>query len=80
MEFRGSKVRRALVKIVKKNMDAFAAFANDMGRTSVITHTIKTVNAKPFRHKLRPISFANKQYLKQDIKKLLLIETIAYEN
>lgn len=68
------------MKIVKRNLDAFAASVNDMGRTTVITHTIKTGDAKPLRHKLRLIPFAHRQYIEQEIKRLLAIWAIALAN
>ena len=49
------QVRKRLVEVVKENLGAFAASPTDLGRTSVVVHTIKTNAAKPFRHKLRPI-------------------------
>ena len=55
------QVRKRLVEVIKENLDAFAASPIDLGRTSVVVHTIKTGEAKPFRHKLRPIPFARRQ-------------------
>ena len=54
------QVRKQLVEVVKENHDAFAASPTDLGRTSVVVHTIITGAAKPFRHKLRPILFARR--------------------
>lgn len=34
------RVKRAIVEIMESNLDALAGFANDLGRTSAITHTI----------------------------------------
>ena len=63
--------------MVKENLHAIAALATDLGRTSVVVHTIKTVNAKPFRHKLRPVPFAIRQHLEQEVEKLLAIGAIS---
>ena len=52
------KVRKRLMEVVKENIKAFAASLTDFWRTSVMVHTIKTGNAKPFRHKLRQVPFA----------------------
>ena len=71
------QVRKRLVKVVKENLDAFAASPIDLGRTSVVVHTIKTGDAKPFRHKLRPIPFARRQYLEDEVAKLLSIGAIS---
>ncbi len=71
------QVRKRLVEVVKKNIDAFAASPIDLGRTSVVVHTIKTCEAKPFRRKLRPIPFARRQYLQQEVEKLLAIGAVS---
>ena len=44
------QLRRRLVQVIRKNLDAFAASPTDLGRTSVVIHTIKTGEARPFRH------------------------------
>lgn len=44
------EVKKAMLKIVINNLEAFADSATDLGRTSVITHVIKTCAVKPFRH------------------------------
>ena len=72
------EIRRRVVAVVKANLDAFAGSPTDLGRTSVVVHTIKTAaDAKPFRHKLRPIPFARRQYLEQEVAKLLAIGAIS---
>ena len=71
------QVRKRLVEVVKENLGAFAASPTYLGRISVVVHTIKTNAAKPFRHKLRPIPFAQRQYLEQQVEKLLSIHTIS---
>ena len=71
------QVRKQLVEVVKENLDAFAGSPTDLGRTSVVVHTIKTGDAKPFRHKLRPIPFARRQYLEQEVAKLLSIGAVS---
>ena len=70
------QVRKRLVEVVKENLNAFAASLTDLGHTSVVVHTIKTGNAKPFRHKLRPVPFAIRQYLQQEVEILLAIGAI----
>ncbi len=44
------ELRKRLIQVVPKNLDAFAASPTDLGRTSVVIHTIKTREALPFRH------------------------------
>ena len=70
-------LRRRLVEVVRENVDAFAATPTDLGRTSVVIHTIKTRDSKPFKHKLRPIPFARRQYLEQEVEKLLEVHAIS---
>jgi len=62
---------------VAECIDAFAHGPSDLGRTSVITHTIETGSAEPFRHKLRPIPLARRQFLDQEIERLLQAKAIA---
>lgn len=65
---------------LRRNLEAFAPFTNDLGRTSVITHKIKTRDAEPFRYKLRLIPFTHRQYIVQKIEKLLAVGAIAPAN
>ena len=51
-------LRRRFICVVRSNLDAFAASPTDLGRTSVVVHTIKPGDAKPFRHKLNAVPFA----------------------
>ena len=51
------KLRKRLIEVVRENLDAFAASPTNNRRTSVVIHTIKTGEARPFRHKLRAIPF-----------------------
>ena len=65
------------MEVVRENLDAFAASPSDLGHTSVVIHTMKTGEARPFRHKLRPIPFARRQYLEQDVERLMTIGAIS---
>ena len=65
------------MEVDKENLNAIAASPTDLGRTSVVVNTIKTGNAKPFRHKLRPVPFAIRQYLEQEVEKLLAIGAVS---
>ena len=63
---------------VRENIDAFAATPTDLGRTSMVIHIIKTGDAKPFKHRLRPIPFfARSQHLEQEVERLLEVGTIS---
>ena len=64
-------LRRRLVDMVRENIDAFAATSTDLGKTSVVIHTIQTSEAKPFKHKLRPIPFPLRQHIEQEVERLL---------
>ena len=70
-------LRRRLVDVVRENIDAFAATPTDLGKTSVIIHTVRTSDAKPFKHKLRPIPFALRQHLEQEVERLLEVGAIS---
>jgi hypothetical protein len=72
-----AEVKQQLIQVVTECLDAFAASNVDLGRTSVITHTLKTGEAKPFRHKLRPIPFAKRQFMEQELERLLNIGAIS---
>ena len=69
-------LRKRLIEVVRENLDAFAASPTDFGRTSVVCHTFKTGDAKPFRHKLRPIPFTRRQYIEQEVEKLMSVNAI----
>ena len=71
------KLRRRLVQVVRENLDAFGASPTDLGRTSVVIHTIRTGEARPFRHKLRAIPFARRQYLEQEVERLFSVGAIS---
>ena len=70
-------LRNRLIEVVRDNLEAFAGSPTDLGRTSVVVHTIKTGLAKPFRHKLRSIPFARRQYLEQEVEKLMSIGAVS---
>ena len=54
------QVRMQLVEVVKEKLDALEASPTDLGRTSMVEHTVKSGSAKPFRQKLRPILIARR--------------------
>ena len=70
-------LRRRLVDVVRENIDAFAATPTDLGKTSVVIHTIRTSDAKPFKHKMRPIPFALRQHLEQKVERFLEVCAIS---
>ena len=52
------QMQKRLMEVIKENLDAFSASLIDLGGISVVVHTIKTGEAKPFRQKLQPNPFA----------------------
>ena len=68
---------KILVKVVRENLDVFAASLRDLGRTSFVIHTIKTGEARPFKHKLRAIPFARRQYFEQEVERLMSVGAIS---
>ena len=66
-------LRQRLVEVVRENLDAFAASSTDFGRSLVVVHTIKTGDTRPFRHKLCAIPFARRQYIEQEVDKLISV-------
>ena len=70
-------VRNQLIEIVRKQLDAFAATPTDLGRTSVIVHSIKTGEAHPFRHKLRAVPFAQREFLVKELERLQAVNAIS---
>ena len=71
------KLRKRLIEVVRENLDAFAASPTNLGRTSVFIHTIKCGDTRDFRHKLRAIPFARRQYLEQEVKRPMSVGTIS---
>ena len=67
----GQDVRKQLIEIVQQQLDAFAATPTDLGRTSVISHKIKTGEAQPFRHKLRAVPVAQRDFLEKELEHIL---------
>ena len=70
------ELSKRLIEVVRENLDAFAASPTDIGRTSVVIHTIKTGEARPFRQKLRAIPFARRKYLEQEVERLMSVGAI----
>ena len=70
------ELRRRLVDVVRENINAFAETPTDLGNTPVVIHTIRTSDAKPIKHKLRPIFFALRQHLEQEVERLLEVGAI----
>ena len=63
--------------MVRENIDPFAVTLTDLWKTSVVINTIRTSDAKHFKHKLRPIPFAILQHLGQEVVMLLKVNAIS---
>ena len=70
------KLCKRLNEVVRENLDAFAASPTDLGLTLVVIQTIKTGEARPFKHNLRGIPFARRQYLEQEVERLISVDAI----
>ena len=71
------ELRKRLIEVVHENLDACAVSSTDLGRISFVIQTIKTGEARPFRHKLRAITFAKRHYLKQQVERLMSLGAIS---
>ena len=71
------ELRKRLIEVDRENLDTCTAFPTDLGRTSVVFHTIKTGEARPFRHKPGAIPFARRQYLEQDVERIMSVGAIS---
>ena len=71
------ELQKRFIDVVCENLDAFAASSTDLGRTTVVIHTIKIGETQPFREKLRLIPFAWRQYLEQEMDKLISIGAVS---
>ena len=67
-------------RLIRDNLEAFAGSPTNLGRTSVVLHSINTDEAKLVRHKLRPIPFARRQYLEQNVEKLMSVGAVSRAN
>ena len=70
-------LRQRLIEVGCNNLDVFAGSETDLGRISVVVHTIKTGESKPFRHKLRPILFSRRQYLENEVERLMSVGAVS---
>ena len=71
------EMKKAIVDIVKRRLDAFAATPTDLGRTKIIEHRIKTGEAQPFKHKLRAVPFSRCKFLEQELERLQAVGAIS---
>ena len=70
------KLYKRLIEVVLENFDVFASTFTDLRRTFMVIHTINTGDKRPFCHKICPISFARRQYLRKKVDKLILIGAV----
>ena len=74
--FISETLRKRLVEVLKKTLDAFVASSTDFEKFSVVVQTIKTEFTRPIRYKLRAILLAQRQYIEQKVEKLISVGSI----
>ena len=67
------ELRKRLLEVGRENLDASVKSPTDLGRTSVVIHTIKNRKARPLRHILRSLTFARRKYLEQEVERLMSV-------
>ena len=67
---------RRMVEIVRKHLKAFAVSPTDVGRTHLATHRIDVGTNPPFKERTRPVPHAWREFLDQELDKLLSIGVI----
>ena len=70
-------VRLQFIEIVRQQLDAFAVTPTDLCQTSVIVYSIKTEEAQPFRHKLRAVPFAQRDFLEKELQRSQAVKAIS---
>ena len=66
-----------MVELVRKHSKAFAISPSDVGRTHLATHKIDVGTNPPFKERCRPVPHAWREFLEQELDKLLSIGAIA---
>ena len=69
--------KRRVVDLVRKRLDAFAASPTDVGRTHLVTHKIDIGNNLPFKERVRPVPHSWREFMDQELDKLLAIGAIS---
>ena len=67
---------RKLLEIVKRRLAAFAYDDNDLRRTTLIVHTIKTGDAMPFKDRVRVVPLTLHDWLKGELDRYLKADLI----
>ena len=65
-----------MVEIVRKHLKAFAVSPTDVGRTHLATNRIDVGTNPPFKERTRPVPHAWREFLDQELDKLLAIGAI----
>ena len=70
-------IKHKLIQVIDECLDAFAADDEDLGKTDLVKHEIKTEpKSVPFKEKLRPVPLSLREWLKTEIDKLLKTKSI----
>ena len=69
--------KRRVVELVRRNLSAFAVSPSDIGRTHLVTHRIDTGENPPFKERLGPVPHAWREFLEQELDRLLSVGAIS---
>ena len=72
--------KRRVVDLVRRNLDAFATSPTDVGRTHLVMHKIDIGNNLPFKERVRPVPHSWREFMDQELDKLLAIGAISEAN
>ena len=67
-------------ELLARSVTAFANPDGTLGTTELVTHTIDTGNARPFRIPYRPPGFAKKEIIEENLEKMLINDVIEPSN
>ena len=58
-------------ELLLKHKDVFAKDKTDLGRTTVVKHTINTGDAAPVKQNLRQLPLSKREVVKDEVSKML---------
>ena len=69
--------KRGIVELDRRNLNAFAVSPTDLARTHLVTHRIDTGDNPPFKEILRAVPHAWREFLEQELDRLLSVGAIS---
>ena len=69
-------VKHDVIEIVSRRVDAFALDDNDIGHTTLVEHRIETGNSIRFRQGARPIPYARRKFVEEELQRLTVLGVI----